>query len=192
VANVGAADAPITLFLAYISEDAVIDNSDALVYNEQISALAVAGSQQISATPSWPDTLDTGDYSLIFVVDKVNDVIEPDESNNIAIIAISATDADVEDPTIIPGDNPEDWQDGDGSQTYSAIVTDNVDISRVDIIYKGILASVDSWNTIELTETSANNFAITLEPTIYNDEVGVMFLFRAFLEHGRESLPVPY
>ena len=88
VLNMGTTTAASNKVSFYISRDKLFDTLDTYVGITQSNSINGNSITSINSTFTTPNTLDTGSYNLLLIVDAINEVTEFNETNNSFIIPI--------------------------------------------------------------------------------------------------------
>ncbi|MFC2124913.1 CARDB domain-containing protein [Bacteroidota bacterium] len=185
--NIGSQDAGSFTFNAFLSTNMTLDGDEPELLSVSIPSIATSASYNLDEGVGPLTSTSPGSYYIIYYADVNGGVGELDETNNMATLAVTLDDSDVEDPIMTDATYPATFQSGDGTQSYSVTATDNVGVTQVDIIYKGIADPEADYITSTLTISTINTYSLSLEPTVFDDEVGLMFLFRAFDAAGNSD-----
>ena len=82
VENNGVLDAPSSHLEVFLSQDDQQDASDLLLFSEIVSEIPDRDLIELQADLVIPDTLSTGEYFFITIIDRINEIEEENESNN--------------------------------------------------------------------------------------------------------------
>lgn len=98
VSNQGSSTANANSVQYYLSDDASFDpNTDTLLGETSVSALKSGGTSDQTFSFTYTDTLGTGEKYLLAVTDASGSLLEADESNNLAVQALSVAGPDFTD-----------------------------------------------------------------------------------------------
>ncbi|WP_164891191.1 CARDB domain-containing protein [Botryobacter ruber] len=91
VTNIGTADAPAGKVDYYLSTNNTFESSDVLVGESNLPLLASGASSNVSANLRIPATTANGNYFVLLIADAANLIVEKDETNNLASIALTVS-----------------------------------------------------------------------------------------------------
>lgn len=167
-----------TTFLTYyFSADDVFDNdSDDLLETTQIGPVAPEeGENNFDSEPLQIIESPAGNFYIIVIVDRTNNIPELDENNNMIVIPISVNSNRF--PEINFTSMPDVIAPDADVVNYRAEVSDDgLGASPVSFFYRGI-SSDEDFTKATVEDLGSLNFQFSLNRSEFNDPIGIEYFF---------------
>ncbi|MCC3157714.1 T9SS type A sorting domain-containing protein [Hymenobacter sp. 15J16-1T3B] len=150
--NLGNMNATASRVGYYLSTNTTFDASDVLLSSTSMSSLTAGQYYSLYPTLTIPSTTTTGSYYVLFVADDQGQVTETNETNNVASVALSVTqpnvDLQIQQATLSPNTTSA------GGSVYASCSIYNAGTTAASYSYVGYYLSTNT--TLDASDTYLN------------------------------------